>query len=446
MHTPPTIKPAMSRFLSRRHFAQQFGLGAASLPFLLNLQSLVQASPTAPKQRLVIVFSPNGVIPPQFWPDEEGSEFTLKRIMAPLAPFKNQLLTLHGVSDKIRGDGDNHMRGIGCLLTGIELYPGNIQGGSDTPAGWASGISIDQEISNYLQSKSETQTRFGSLEFGVGVPNRADTWTRMVYSGPNRPVSPIDDPYAMFNKLYGQRADQASVRSILDEVQEDLEKVRSKVSNEDRRLLDEHQALVRAFEQRMSHDVSESHAVPALDPKIEDSNDNIPKLTRMQMDMMLHAMQADFARVFSFQFTNSVGQAKMRWLGIEEDHHGLSHEPDTNEEAVEKLTKINVWYCEQIAYLTQKLADTPEPGGEGSMLDHTTILWTNELGKGNSHTLENIPFVLIGNGLGFQMGRSLKYKSVPHNRLLLSLAHGFGHNLSSFGNANYCQDGPLVLT
>lgn len=436
----------MSRFLSRRHFAQQFGLGAASLPFLLNLQSLVQASPTAPKQRLVIVFSPNGVIPPQFWPDEEGSEFTLKRIMAPLAPFKNQLLTLHGVSDKIRGDGDNHMRGIGCLLTGIELYPGNIQGGSDTPAGWASGISIDQEISNYLQSKSETQTRFGSLEFGVGVPNRADTWTRMVYSGPNRPVSPIDDPYAMFNKLYGQRADQASVRSILDEVQEDLEKVRSKVSNEDRRLLDEHQALVRAFEQRMSHDVSESHAVPALDPKIEDSNDNIPKLTRMQMDMMLHAMQADFARVFSFQFTNSVGQAKMRWLGIEEDHHGLSHEPDTNEEAVEKLTKINVWYCEQIAYLTQKLADTPEPGGEGSMLDHTTILWTNELGKGNSHTLENIPFVLIGNGLGFQMGRSLKYKSVPHNRLLLSLAHGFGHNLSSFGNANYCQDGPLVLT
>jgi len=436
----------MSRFLSRRHFAQQFGLGAASLPFLLNLQSLVQASPTAPKQRLVIVFSPNGVIPPQFWPDEEGSEFTLKRIMAPLEPFKNRLLTLHGVSDKIRGDGDNHMRGIGCLLTGIELYPGNIQGGSDTPAGWASGISIDQEISNYLQSKSETQTRFGSLEFGVGVPNRADTWTRMVYSGPNRPVAPIDDPYAMFNKLYGQRADQESVRSILDEVQEDLEKVRSTVSNEDRRLLDEHQALVRAFEQRMSHDVSESHAVPALDPKIEDSNDNIPKLTRMQMDMMLHAMQADFARVFSFQFTNSVGQAKMRWLGIEEDHHGLSHEPDTNEEAVEKLTKINVWYCEQIAYLAQKLAETPEPGGEGSMLDHTTILWTNELGKGNSHTLENIPFVLIGNGLGFQMGRSLKYKSVPHNRLLLSLAHGFGHTLSSFGNANYCQDGPLVLT
>ena len=71
------------------------------------------------------------------------------------------------------------MRGIGCLLTGIELFPGNIQGGSDTPAGWASGISIDQEINNYLQPSDETRTRFGSLEFGVMVPDRADTWTRM---------------------------------------------------------------------------------------------------------------------------------------------------------------------------------------------------------------------------------------------------------------------------
>ena len=325
--------------------------------------------------------------------------------MAPLEPFKSRLMTLHGVSDKIRGDGDNHMRGMGCLLTGIELYPGNIQGGSDTPAGWARGISIDQEVRNYLQSKQETQTRFGSLEFGVGVPNRADTWTRMVYAGPNKPIAPIDDPYAMFNKLYGQRKDEESVRSILDELQVDLNKVRSKLSEEDRRLLDEHQALVRDFEKQFQASGTEPHAIPKLDPKVEDSNDNIPTLTRMQTDLVLHAMQADFARVFTFQFTNSVGQAKMRWLGIEEDHHGLSHEPDTNEAAVEKLTKINTWYCEQIAYLVQKLAETPEPGAEGSMLDHTTVLWTNELGKGNSHTLENIPFVLIGGGLGFKMGQ-----------------------------------------
>ncbi|MFN5103138.1 MAG: DUF1552 domain-containing protein [Planctomycetota bacterium] len=436
----------MSSYLSRREFAKSLGIASASVPFLLNLGSVVRANSQATKQRLIVVFSPNGVIPPNFWPDEEGENFSLKRIMAPLEPFKNRLLTLHGVSDKIRGDGDSHMRGMGCLLTGIELYPGNIQGGSDTPAGWASGISIDQEIKNYLQSKPETQTRFGSLEFGVGVPSRADTWTRMVYAGPNRPIAPIDQPQAMFNKLYGQRKDQDTVRSILDDLQADLAKLRSKVSQEDRRLLDEHEALVREFEKQLTPVSTESHIVPEIDSKVEDSNDNIPTLTRQQMDLMLHAIQADFARIFTFQFTNSVGQAKMRWLGIEEDHHGLSHEPDSNEQAVEKLTKINIWYCEQIAYLAQKLAETPEPGGNGSLLDNTTILWNNELGKGNSHTLENIPFVLIGGGLGFRTGRSLKYKSTPHNRLLMSLAHGFGHQIGRFGNENYCNEGPLALS
>ena len=95
------------------------------------------------------------------------------------------------------------------------------------------------------------------------------------------------------------------------------------------------------------------------------------------------------------------------------------------------------------AYLAKRLSETPEPTGEGSMLDHTLIVWTNELGKGNSHTQDNIPWVLVGNGLDFKMGRSLKYGSTPHNRLLMSLAHGFGHHIERFGNPDYCGDGPL---
>ena len=133
----------------------------------------------------------------------------------------------------------------------------------------------------------------------------------------------------------------------------------------------------------------------------------------------------------------------MHWLGIDQGHHQLSHEPDSNEEAVDKLTRINKWYCEQLVYLAQRLADTPEPGGPGSLLDTTLIVWSNELGKGNSHTLDNIPFVLVGNGLDFKMGRARDYKGVAHNRLLLSIAHGFGHELKTFGNPNFCADGPL---
>ena len=120
--------------------------------------------------------------------------------------------------------------------------------------------------------------------------------------------------------------------------------------------------------------------------------------------------------------------------GITEGHHELSHNPDSDQKSQEKLIKINKWYCEQMAYLAKRLAETPEPGGGGSLLDNTLVIWTNELGKGNSHTLNDIPFVLVGNGLDFRMGRSLKYKKVPHNRLLLALAHGMGHHIEKFGN------------
>src|SRR3954466_13491533 len=238
----------MARSTNRRTFIRDLGLGAAALPFILNLPSLGFANQQRRKQRLVIMFSPDGVIPGAFWPDEEGESFTLKESLTPLEPFKDRLLTLHGVCDKIRGDGDNHMRGIGCLLTGTELFPGNIQGGSHTPAGWASGISIDQEIKNFLQKDPGTRTRFGSLEFGVMVPDRADTWTRMVYNGPNKPIAPIDDPYQMFAKLYGRAKDKENLKSILDDLKDDLKKVAAHVPAADRQILDEHATFVREME------------------------------------------------------------------------------------------------------------------------------------------------------------------------------------------------------
>ena len=444
----------MTRASTRRDFLRRLGLSTAALPFVWNLPSLGFANTGARRQRLVVMFSPNGVVPSRYWPDEEGENFTLKECLQPLEAFKQRLLVLHGVCDKVRGDGDNHMRGMGCLLTGVELYPGNIQGGSDTPAGWASGQSIDQEIKNYLQSRPETRTRFGSLEFGVMVPDRADTWTRMVYAGPNKPIAPIDDPYQMFAKLYGRMKDEENLKSILDELREDLDKVSSLVSAEDRRLLDEHATFVREMEQELraterrpaqEHDDAYAeldHAVPELPPGVKHENDNIPQTSKMQIDLLVNSFAADFARVATLQFTNSVGQARMRWLGIDDGHHDLSHKPDSDEDAQNKLTRINRWYCEQMEYLLKRLAATPEPGG-GTMLDNTLVIWTNELGKGNSHTLDDIPFVLAGGGLGFRMGRSIKYPKLPHNRLLLSLAHGFGHHVERFGNPNFCGDGPL---
>jgi hypothetical protein len=247
----------------------------------------------------------------------------------------------------------------------------------------------------------------------------------------------------MFARLYGRSRDRDTVGSVLDDLRGDLQRLSSAVSAEDRRLLDQHTTFVREMEQDLRANRTAPHAMPQLEPNVRNENANIPRNARMQIDLMVNSFLNDFTRVATLQFTNSVGNARFTWLDITEGQHGLSHLPDSDRPAQEKLTRINRWYCEQLAYLAQRLSDTPEPGGNGSLLDNTLIVWTNELGKGNSHTLDNIPFVLVGGGLDFRMGRSIRYSRVPHNRLLMALAHGFGHRIERFGNPNFCGAGVL---
>jgi hypothetical protein len=227
-----------------------------------------------------------------------------------------------------------------------------------------------------------------------------------------------------------------------------LKKVRKLISSEDRRLLDEHEALVRQMEKEITEAGKQKLRVgpPVLEEGVADQNDNVPRLSRMQIDLLVNSFVNDMARVATLQYTKSVGQARMNWLGVSDNHHSLSHEPDKDDKAQEKLVKINRWFCGELRYLVDKLAGTPEPGDSGSLLDHTLIVWTNELGKGNSHTLDNIPFVLVGGGFGFQMGRSLKLDKTPHNRFHLALAHAVGHRLETFGKASLCEGGPLSLS
>lgn len=437
--------------IDRRQFLRSLGASAGAAPFLTGLPGISSAADaSAQKKRLIVFFSPNGTIPQEFWPEEKDGQMHFKRILKPLDPWKDRVTVMKGLSNRIGGDGDRHMRGMSCLLTGTELFPGNIQGGSDTPAGWASGISIDQELKNFFQSNKATQTRFGSLEFGVAVPDRADPWTRMCYAGPNQPVAPIDNPKTMMEKLYGKLEDKKSLVGIVDGVSSELKNISSRLGSEDRALLEKHLQLVQELGQELDRqdDGELAHPMPEVDPNVELVNENTPRISRIQINLLVNSLANDMSRVATLQYMRSVGQARMNWLGIEEGHHGLSHEPDNNAEAVEKLTKINEWFCGELAYLVKRLAETPEPGADGTMLDNTTVIWLNELGKGNSHTLENIPFVLIGGekSTGFKNGRVLHFpKETPHNRLWLSLAHSMGHGIESFGTEMFCRDGALDL-
>ena len=171
----------------------------------------------------------------------------------------------------------------------------------------------------------------------------------------------------MFAKLYGRMKDRESLGSILDDLQDDLRKVGSEVSAEDRHLLDEHATFVREMEQELKSTSGQDvgHAVPELEPGVKEENDNIPRISKMQIDLMVNSFAADFARVATLQFTNSVGGARMRWLGVDEGHHELSHNPDSDEKSQDKLTRINKWYCEQLAYLATPAGRDPRAGRRG---------------------------------------------------------------------------------
>ncbi len=407
------------------------------------------AGKTHVKKRLIIMFTPNGMVSKGFWPETEGPNFEMDDVLKPLEPFREQTLIVKGICNMIEGDGDNHMRGMSCLLTGNELFPGNIQGGSHTPAGWAKGISIDQEIKNFLQRTPGLQTRFGSLEYGVMVNHQANPWTRMVYAGPNQPVAPVSDPYRMFEKMHGSTKDRENLNKILGLVQQDLGQLKHQAAIDEsvRSMLESHAHYTHQMRADLEHQLASAGSTTTiqLPANVPLTSDKMPELSQMQIDLLINGFVNDMNRVATLQFTQSVGDVRMKWLDVPEGHHHLSHEPDSNQDAQEKLRRINTWYCQQLAYLVHQLKNTPEPGTNQSMLDNTLVVWTNELGHGASHTLRNLPMVMVGGGFGFDMGRYLKVKSVSTTRLWLAIANAMGHQLDSFGLADLCKDGPILL-
>ena len=394
-------------FLRNLGIGAGVGLGAMSLPFLrAGSSSAADGFP----QRFVVFFSPNGSIRENWRPSGGETDFTLSTILEPLAPHRNDLLILDGIDMRStrEGPGDGHQKGMGHMLTGDVLLPGDTGGGCDScpPVSWASNISIDQHIANLVGDG----TRFRSIELGAKNGGNANVWTRMSYRGASEPLPPDDDPYNVFERVFGD----------LDADPFGLE-----------RRLETAGSLGAACE------------APTMGARIDhDATENYPQVLQLQMDQAVMAMACDLTRVVSLQWSNSVGQVASPWLGIDDRHHDLSHEGDSNTSAIDKLTRINRWYAEQFAYLLDKLKSIPE--GDGTMLDNTCVLWCNELGRGNSHTRNDLPIVMAGSAGGyFRTGRYLSYDEKAHNDLLLTLAHAYGSDRSTFGMAEY-NTGPMT--
>jgi hypothetical protein len=406
----------------------------------------LEASGTAPPTRLIIVFSANGTIYNSWLPQGSETSFTLSPILQPLAPFQSKLLVLAGINVKSasNGPGDDHMKGMGHMLTGTELTPGNTRGGAGTPAGFGGGISIDQRIAQDIGM----QTRFPSLEFGVMVQN-SDVWARMIYSGTDQPLPPMEDPMKAFSRIFtGSQlsAQQLALllkrrQSTLDYAQGTLSGLAPRISADDRKRVEQHLDSIRQIEEQLLAQTSACSAPMVTAINLNDIK-NYPSIGKTQMDLLVASLACGQTRIASLQWSRSTSDIPMPWLNIGTGHHTLSHKPDSDSTSQSQLVAINTWYAQQFAYLLQKLDAVKE--SNGTLLDNCLVLWVNELAKGNVHSHQPLPVVIAGNGGGsIRSGRFVSYAmSVPHNNLLVSIANAMGTNIRTFGNPQYCT-GPL---
>jgi hypothetical protein len=423
---------------------------ALTSPIWRSATAFGQDAGVAPKKRFIGLFSANGTIPAAFFPAGTAADapLTLGPILSPLEKYKSRLLVLKGVhmtSANVPQPGGPHMKGPGAMLTAGKLLEGSFPGAGG-PAGYADRISVDQ----YIASRVGTSTTFRSLEFGVRVEGGGPLEI-ISYRDSNQPNTAVEDPWQMYGRIFAngnlsstQLAKLIAERKgVLDFLKDDIARLRGRVSASDRQRLDAHLTGIGGIEQQLSQ--SKAACTPLTMPAKFDHKDiaNFDKVSQLQLDLMVLSHACGLTQVSTFMWANADSWQYFPFAGVNEEHHTLSHAGDSDAAATEKLVKINQWHAGQVAYLLDKLSAVTEVGG-GTMLDNTVLLWGNELGVGNSHTYQNIPWVVAGGAGYFKTGRYLQYKDRNHNDLLVSMCHAMGlTDTTTFGIPELCT-GPLA--
>ncbi|MGH9628704.1 MAG: DUF1552 domain-containing protein, partial [Bryobacteraceae bacterium] len=342
------------------------------------------------------------------------------------------------------GDGPgDHARAAASYLTGV--HPRKTHG-ADIQA----GISVDQVAAKGIGH----QTRFASLELGCEdgrLVGNCDSGYSCAYSNSiswrteSTPMPPEVNPRLVFERLFGnldtsetpaQRAKRRSYqRSILDFVMEDTQRLQGNLGPTDRRKLDVYLYGIREIETRIENaEKNKSEFVPDME-KPEGVPVDFSEHVRLMFDLMAIAFQADLTRVSSFMVGREGSNRTYREIGISDPHHGLSHHRN-NPEWIEKLAQINRFHIEQFALFLDKLASIED--GDGSLLDHSMIVYGSGISDGNKHLHHDLPVMVVGSGGGsLKMGRHVSYEAeTPMANLFLSLLDVAGVPAESIGDSN----------
>lgn len=399
-------------------------LGAALLSGrLLEGRALAQTRPAA--KRLIVFFSPNGSVLRHWRPTgtETNFRFEAGTILEPLSAVQERLVVVDGLDFY---NASNHEGGMATMLTG---------GGASSATG---GASVDQ----YVASQLASGTRFPSLELGA----LTSAWgggvqTRMAYSGARQFVAPDDEPARVARRLFGNAGAPVDVlfqkrKSVLDLVRAEIGDLQRQLGADERPKLEAHLDALRQSERSlMTGGNTDTCSGPPAFTMDAQANDNFPQVVKAQIDLLVSALACDQTRVASLQLSHTVSPTVFSWLGISEAHHALSHMDDGNAAGVMQFVLAERWFAEQFRYLLERLEALPEPGGSGSLLDHSLVLWAKEMGDSRLHECRAVPFVLAGGAGGaLRTGRYLRYSGLNHNRLLVSVCRLMGLDNPTFGD------------
>jgi len=437
--------------ISRRRFLMGLGGLTVAVPLLQVVPGRrARAAETFPK-RLIIFFNPNGTLKERWSPSGTETEFALPEILRPLERHKRRLVITDGIDMPVseEGPGGPHNRGMASLLTGEIIREGPFPDGDGRLAGWAGGISIDQLVARELGG----QTRFTTLELGVRALDN-EPRARISYLGPDQPVPPENDPHNVWQRLFAPMDADPEImrkllvarRSVLDVVRGDFARLNRKLAPEDRHKLGQHFEAVRDLERRLGLSMpgggGSSGGIchrPEVPPEMDvGAESEFERIASLQMDLAVMSLACDLTRVVSIAFSTALNALRFTFMGMnDQDGHSLSHAGDGSLELQDQWARMLTWYTDQFAGLLDRLEAIPE--GEGTLLDNCLVLWCNELSRGNTHSHDDMPFILAGGAGGaLRTGRHLVYDREPHNNLLLAVAQLMGVETNSFGHPEFC--------
>jgi hypothetical protein len=408
------------RSLPRRTVVRGLGVSLA-LPFLDSMSSAFSATAPKPVHRFQAVYVPNGMAMEYWLPTKTGADFEITPILEPLAPFRNQMLVLSG----LRANWNYiHAGASGSFLTGTTR-------GGRTEVEIIADVSMDQ----LLARKFGKETQVASLELALDAPNNAGACTgnlSCVYThtiswrGPTQPLPMEHNPRAVFEKLFGdsgstdRAARQARLRqhkSILDSVAGKLADLRREIEPQDRVKVEEYTEAVRDVERRIQRAEEQSH----VELPVMEQPQGVPSVFEdhlaLMFDLQLLALRTDLTRVITFMVGKEQSARPYPQIGVPEAHHPLSHH-NNQPHLIAHMSKINRYHTELFSKYLAKLRATPD--GDGSLLDHMTILYGSGISNSDAHSGDNLPLLLVGGGAGrLPGGRHLHYADKPSMANLL---------------------------